>query len=104
MSKTRTPTYRVAGLEPLGGKSRRWRDVHTGETISYNAGRARVASFSASHRTKTLRFERALAQTKDVAARKQSGLSERGFNAYRQRSPAKRGREPIRERQGPLAI
>jgi hypothetical protein len=84
VGKSRTPVYRVAGLEPLGGKSRRWRDVHTGETISYNAGRARVASFSASHRTKTGRFERALAQTKDVdAARKQSGLSKRGLDAYR---------------------
>jgi hypothetical protein len=83
MAKGRTPTYRVAGLEPLGGKSRRWRDVRTGETLSYNQGRARVASFSASHRTKTARFERALAQTKDVdAARKQSGLSKRGLDAY----------------------
>jgi hypothetical protein len=85
MAKGRTPTYRVAGLEPLGGKSRRWRDVRTGETISYNAGRARVASFSASHRTKVVRFERALAQAKDVdAARKNSGLSKRGLDAYRQ--------------------
>jgi hypothetical protein len=84
MSKSRTPTYRVAGLEPLGGKSRRWRDVRTGETLSYNQGRARVASFSTGHRTKTARFERALAQTKDVdAARKQSGLSKRGLDAYR---------------------
>jgi hypothetical protein len=73
MSKGRTPTYRIAGLQPLGDKSRRWRDVRTGETLSYNQGRARVASFSTTHRTKTARFERALAQTKDVdAARKQS--------------------------------
>jgi hypothetical protein len=92
MANGRTATYRIAGLEPLGGKSRRWRDVHTGETISYNAGRARVASFSASHRSKTARFERALAQTKDVdAARKQSGLSKRGLDAYRQ-SFASQGR------------
>ena len=35
----RTPHYRLAGLEPMGGKSRRWRDVRTGETLSYNAGR-----------------------------------------------------------------
>jgi hypothetical protein len=73
MSKGRTPTYRIAGLQPLGDKSRRWRDVRTGETLSYNQGRARVASFSTTHRTKTAGFERALAQTKDVdAARKQS--------------------------------
>jgi hypothetical protein len=83
MPKGRAPTYRVAGLEPLGGKSRRWRDVRTGETLSYNQGRARVAAFSTSHRTKTARFERALAQTKDVdVARKQSGLSKRGLDAY----------------------
>ena len=49
----------LLALSRTNGKSRRWRDVHTGETISYNAGRARVASFSASHRTKTARFERA---------------------------------------------
>jgi hypothetical protein len=92
MAKGRTPTYRVAGLEPLGGKSRRWRDVSTGETISYNAGRARVVSFSASHRTKTARFERELVQTKDVdAARKKSGLSKRGLDAYRKVSSAKQG-------------
>jgi hypothetical protein len=92
MARGRTPIYRVAGLEPLDGKSRRWRDVHTGETLSYNQGRARVAAFSASLGSKTARFERALAQTKDVdAARKQSGLSKRGLDAYR-RSFASQGR------------
>ena len=100
MPKGRTPTYRVAGLEPLGGKSRRWRDVRTGETLSYNQGRVRVASFSTSHRTKTARFERALAQTKDVdAARKQSGLSKRGLDAYRRSfaSQERAGASPIRQ-------
>ena len=37
----RSTLYRQAGLEPLGGKSRRWRDLRTGETIPITrAGRS----------------------------------------------------------------
>jgi len=81
---SRTPHYRLAGLEPLGGRSRRWRDVRTGETLSYNAGRQRVQAFSAGHRGSVVQFERALARTRDIEqARREAGLSRRGLDAYR---------------------
>jgi hypothetical protein len=80
----RTPHYRLAGLEPLGGKSRRWRDTRTGEILSYNAGRRRIEALSAGHRGRVTQFERALARTRNVEqARRDSGLSKRGLDAYR---------------------
>ena len=80
----RIPHYRLAGLEPLGGKSRRWRDVRTGETLSYNAGRRRIQALSARHRGGVAQFERALARTRSVElARLEAGLSKRGLEAYR---------------------
>ena len=80
----RTPHYRLAGLEPLGGKSRRWRDTRTGETLSYNAGRRRVHALSVGHRGSVVEFERALARTRSVEqARREAGLSKRGLEAYR---------------------
>jgi hypothetical protein len=83
-ARSQTPHYRLAGLEPLGGRSRRWRDVRTGETLSYNAGRRRLEALSASHRGSVAQFERALARTKDVEhARREAGLSKRGLDAYR---------------------
>ena len=89
----RTPHYRLAGLEPLSGKSRRWRDVRTGETLSYNAGRRRIQALSAGHRGSVAQFERALARTSNVErARRDAGLSKRGLDAYR-RSFAASGRE-----------
>jgi hypothetical protein len=88
----RTPHYRLAGLEPLGG-SRRWRDVRTGETLSYNAGRQRIHAFSAGLRGSIAQFERALARTRDVEqARREAGLSKRGLDAYRKSFTAS-GRE-----------
>jgi hypothetical protein len=90
---TRTPHYRLAGLEPLGGKSRRWRDVRTGETLSYNAGLRRIQALSAGHRGSVAQFERALARTRSVEqARREAGLSNRGLDAYR-KSFAASGRE-----------
>jgi hypothetical protein len=80
----RTPHYRLAGLEPLGGRSRRWRDTRTGEILSYNAGRRLIQALSAGHRGRVTQFERALARTKNVErARRDSGLSKRGLDAYR---------------------
>jgi hypothetical protein len=80
----RTPHYRLAGLEPLGGKSRRWHDVRTGETLSYNAGRRLIQALSAPHRGGVAQFERALARTGNVEqARREAGLSKRGLDAYR---------------------
>lgn len=83
-ARSHTPHYRLAGLEPLGGRSRRWRDVRTGETLSYNAGRRRVEALSAGHRDSVAQFERTLARTSDVEhARREAGLSRRGLDAYR---------------------
>jgi hypothetical protein len=83
-ARSRTPHYRLAGLEPLDGKSRRWRDVRTGETLSYNAGRQRVQALSGGHRGSVAQFEGALARTRDVEqARREAGLSKRGLDAYR---------------------
>jgi hypothetical protein len=80
----RAPNYRPAGLEPLGGKSRRWRDVRTGETLSYNSGRRRIQALSAGHRGRVSQFERALARTRNVEqARRDTGLSKRGLDVYR---------------------
>jgi hypothetical protein len=80
----RTPHYRLAGLEPLGGKSRRWRDARTGEILSYNAGRRLIQALSVGHRGRVTQFERALARTKNVEqARRDSGMSKRGLDAYR---------------------
>ena len=68
----------------MGGKSRRWRDVRTGETLSYNAGRRRIQALSAGHRGSVAQFERALARTRNVdQARREAGLSKRGLDAYR---------------------
>jgi hypothetical protein len=83
-ARSRTPHYRLAGLEPLDGRSRRWRDVRTGETLSYNAGRERVQAFSAGYRGRVAQFERALARIRNVEqARRDAGLSKRGLDAYR---------------------
>jgi hypothetical protein len=83
-ARSHTPHYRLAGLEPLGGRSRRWRDIRTGETLSYNAGRRRVEALSAGHRDSVAQFERALARTRDVEqARREAGFSKRGLDAYR---------------------
>jgi hypothetical protein len=80
----RTPHYRLAGLEPLSGKSRRWRDVRTGETLSYNAGRRRIQALSTGHRGSVAQFERALVRTSNVEqARRDAGLSKRGLDVYR---------------------
>jgi hypothetical protein len=80
----RTPHYRLAGLEPLGGRSRRWRDTRTGEILSYNAGRRLIQVLSAGHRGRVTQFERALARTRNVEqARRDSDLSKRGLDVYR---------------------
>jgi hypothetical protein len=85
MARRSTSTlYSQAGLRPLGGKSRAWEVVSTGERISYNKGRARVAALSNRQRDKVSLFERVLGQTKNVeTARRESGLSQRGLTACR---------------------
>ena len=82
----RAPKYAEAGLRPLyQAKGRPWVVVATGEHISYNKGRERIAALSDRQRSKVSQFERALGRTKNVEeARRESGLSKRGLNVYRQ--------------------
>ena len=85
MARRPRPQYRVAGLEPVGGKSRRWRVVSTGKEISYNGGRKIIQSQSAGHASAVSRFERALAHTNNVeTAQREAGMSKRGLAAYRE--------------------
>ncbi|MFZ0601190.1 MAG: hypothetical protein WAN05_07480 [Roseiarcus sp.] len=74
-----------AGLRPLRGvKGRPWEVIATGERISYNKGRARIAALSDRQRDKISKFERALGRSKNVErAQRESGLSQRGLVAYR---------------------
>jgi hypothetical protein len=88
MARRSTPTLSSkAGLRLLRGeKGRPWEVIATGERISYNKGRARVAAVSERQRDKFSLFERVLGRTKNVAkAQRESGLSQRGLVAYRKK-------------------
>ena len=65
---------RSLGYELLPGKARRYRDVQTGETISYNAFRRRANASSSSTASNVHLFERVLARSNDpqLARRKRS--------------------------------
>jgi hypothetical protein len=72
------------GYELLSGTSRRYRDVQTGETISYNAFRKLAHTLSSGAASRVRRFEHALARSNDLLlARRESGLSGREFEQYR---------------------
>jgi hypothetical protein len=87
----RTPLYRVAGLEFLGGKSRRYRVAATGETISERQGKKRIAEISPAQRKKEQTFGRILTRTGSVErARQESGLSKRGFERVRAKTAVKK--------------
>ncbi len=82
---TRHPSQaRSLGYELLSGKSRRYRNVRTGETISYNAFRKLVGAWSSSNASQVQRFEQILARSNNLElARRESGLSGRQFEQYR---------------------
>jgi hypothetical protein len=89
----RTSLREQAGLGKPIGKSRRYPIIGTNETVSYNEGRKRIDALSDRQRNKVSLFERALGRTKNVEeARRESGLSQRGLNTYRN-SFAASGRE-----------
>jgi hypothetical protein len=72
------------GYEPLLGKARRYRNVQTGDTISYNVFRRLANTRSSSTASKVTRFEEVLARSNDLElARRESGLSGREFEQYR---------------------
>lgn len=76
--------YRIAGLEFLGGKARRYRVVSTGETISNNAALKRIQNVTGSRASASAKFEQALVRTNDVErARREAGMSKRGLASYR---------------------
>ena len=84
----KTAAYRLAGLEKIPGSARRWRDLLTGDELSYNAGRARIQALSGGFQTQVECFECELAQLGERenavgTARQRSGLSQRGVRTYR---------------------
>ena len=76
--------YILAGLSKVGNKARQWLDNLTGETISYNKGRERIAA-QAKNTADIKAFELALAKSHGNVqyAKQMSGISERKFKAYR---------------------
>lgn len=75
---------RALGYERLPGKGRRYRNVQTGETISYNAFRRLATVRSSSTASKVQRFEQVLARSNNLElARRESGVSGREFEQYR---------------------
>jgi hypothetical protein len=75
---------RSLGYELLPGKARRYRNVQTGETVSYNAFRRLANARSSEAASKVHLFEQALARSNDLQlARRESGLSGREFEQYR---------------------
>lgn len=75
---------RQFGYELLPGKARRYRNVQTGEAISYNAFR-KLANGRSSRATATVeRFEQVLARSNNPdLARSETRLSGRQFEQYR---------------------
>jgi hypothetical protein len=75
---------RSLGFEGPIGKARRYQNVQTGDTISYNAFRRLANARSSSAAAKVHLFEQVLARSNDLQlARRESGLSGREFEQYR---------------------
>jgi hypothetical protein len=75
---------RSLGYKLLSGKARRYRNVLTGETISYNTFRKLANARSSSAASKVHLFEQVLARSNDLElARREIGLSGREFEQYR---------------------
>src|SRR6516164_7218669 len=72
------------GFEGPLGKARRYRDLRTGETISYNAFRKLASVLSSNNASKVQRFEQVLARSNNLEmALRESGFSSRQFEEYR---------------------
>jgi hypothetical protein len=86
-----TSLAREAGLFPLGGSSRRFGVISTGETISERQGKKRIAEISPRQRAKERRFKSTFKRTGSVEkARAESGLSKRGFERVRAKTAVKK--------------
>jgi hypothetical protein len=99
---TRHPTQaRSLGYELLPGKARRYQNVQTGDTISYNSFRKLTNARSSSTDVKVQRFERVLAASNDLpSARRESGLSGREFAQYRRSFGSRESASPFVKQQG----
>jgi hypothetical protein len=89
------------GYELLPGTSRRYRDVQTGEIISYNAFRRRANARSSTNVSEVQHFEQILARSNDLElARHQSRLSGRGFEQYRRSFESRDSASPFVKERG----
>jgi hypothetical protein len=81
---------RQAGLFPLGGTSKRFGVLGTGEIISERQARKRTTALNPKTRKKEREFTRTLRKTGSVEkARAKSGLSGRGFERVRAKTATK---------------
>ena len=80
----RVTQARQLGYELLPGRARRYQNVQTGETVSYNTFRKLAQVQSPAIAPKVQSFEELLASSNDLErARLESGLSGRAFVQYR---------------------
>jgi len=98
----RFPTQaRSLGYERIPGQARRYRNLRTGDAISYNAFRKLANVRSPSTDLKVHRFERVLAQSNDLElARRESGLSGRQFDQYRRSFETRASASPFVKERG----
>jgi hypothetical protein len=89
------------GYELLAGRARRYRNVRTGETISYNAFRKLAGVSSSAAHVKPERFEQVLARSNNLElARRESGLSGREFEQYRRSFTERESASPFVKEHG----
>jgi hypothetical protein len=91
----------VLGFEGPFGKARRYRNVRTGETISYNAFRKLANVGSAGTSSKVRLFEQILARSNNLElGRSESGLSGRQFEQYRRSFESRGSASPFVKESG----
>jgi hypothetical protein len=93
----RLPTQaRRLGYELVPGKARRYQNVQTGNTISYNAFRRLAGVSSSGAHVKAQHFEQVLARSNNLElARRESGLSGREFEQYRRSFGSRESASPF---------
>jgi hypothetical protein len=98
----RFPTQaRSLGYKLVPGKARRYQNVQTGDTISYNAFRRLANARSSSAASKVDLFEQLLARSNDLElARNESGLSGREFEQYRRSFEKRESASPFVKQNG----
>jgi hypothetical protein len=100
MSYSPTQTTSLGFEGPLG-KARRYRNVCSGDVISYNAFRRLANASSSNAAAKVRRFEQVLAQSNNLEmARRESGLSSREFAHYRQSFGSRESATPFVKEHG----